>query len=58
MEEQLNLFESASKRWVERLWEGVDGERRDAVLAVLAQMALTRLEHLCSARTKEKADES
>ena len=58
MEEQLTLFEVASKRWVERLWERVGAERRDAVLAVLAQMATTRLEQLSSSRTKERADES
>ena len=58
MEEQLTLFEVASKRWVERLWERVGTERRNTVLGVLAQMATTRLEHLSSPETKETDDES
>jgi len=58
MEEQLSLFDSASKRWVERLWERVGDEQRDAVLGVLAQMATARLQHLSSPATKEEDDES
>lgn len=59
MEPQLNLFENATKAWVERVWEHVDAERREAVLAVLVQMALARLEHRSSMATKEESvDES
>ena len=58
MEEQLKLFESATTRWVERLWERVGAESREAVVAVLAQMAKARLEERSSLRTKERADES
>ena len=58
MEEQLILFESASKRWVERLWERVGDEQRDAVLGGLAQMAITELQHLSCPATKEEDDES
>ncbi len=58
MEEQLNLFESATTRWIERLWERAGAERREAVVAVLAQMAKARLEDLSSLRTRETGDES
>ncbi len=58
MSEQLNLFETASKRWVERLWERVGAEPREAAIAVLAQMAKARLEEVSSPRTKDTGDES
>ena len=58
MEEQLSLFETASKRWVERVWQRVGDEQRDAVLGVLAQMAIARLQRLSSSTAKEDDDES
>jgi len=58
MSEQLNLFETASKHWVERLWARLGAEPREAVLGVLAQMAKARLEAVSSPPTKETNDES
>ena len=58
MDPQLNLFEKATLPWVERLWERVGAEQREAVLAVLAQMGARRLERSSSTPTKETVDES
>ena len=58
MEEQLPLFESATRRWVERLWERAGPERRDEVVSVLAEMARTTLTPPRRApRAKEADDE-
>ncbi len=39
MSQQRSLFETGSAPWVVRLWERIDGARRQEVLAVLAEMA-------------------
>lgn len=58
MDEQLSLFETASKRWVERLWERAGLERREAALEVLAQMAAAHLTRTPAPPEQEAHDES
>ena len=39
MSQQLSLFETGTAPWVVRLWDTIDPEKRQEVLAILAEMA-------------------
>lgn len=61
MSEQLNLFETSSNVWVQRVWESVDLPLRHEVIGILAQMAtaLLQAERIAKKRVKkERSNES
>ncbi len=35
---QLNLFKPRTESWIVRVWETVDGERRQQIVTILAEM--------------------
>ncbi len=39
MSQQLRLFETGTDRWITELWKKVDPDRRQEVVAILAEMA-------------------
>lgn len=58
MSQQRSLFETGTAPWVVRLWDTIDPEKRQAVLAILAEMARDNLVALAQARREEKKHES
>jgi hypothetical protein len=61
MSEQLKLFETSNKIWVQRLWESVGQDCRGEAIEVLAQMAraLLQAEAIANSKArKENSDES
>ena len=61
MSEQLKLFETSNKLWVQRLWESAGSDCRREVIEVLAQMAKGLLQAEAIAKgtaRKESSDES
>jgi hypothetical protein len=43
MREQYLLFETAERRWAERVWQALDPETRSSIVVALAEMALASL---------------
>ena len=39
MSQQLRLFETATNRWIAELWKKVAPDRRQEIIAILAEMA-------------------
>jgi hypothetical protein len=58
MSQQLSLFETGTSPWVVRLWETIDPEKRQEVLAILAEMARDDLVALSSLRREGQNHES
>lgn len=49
---QLDLFETVTRSWILRVWETVDDERRQQVVAILAEMA----NEMTRAKTTQEQD--
>ncbi len=58
MKQQRSLFETETAPWVLRLWSTIEEERRQEVLAILAEMARDRLLALPQASKEGKTHES
>jgi hypothetical protein len=58
MSQQLSLFETGTSPWVVRLWETIDPEKRQEVLAILAEMARDDLVALSSLKREGQNHES
>jgi TorA maturation chaperone TorD len=58
MSQQRSLFETGTAPWVVRLWSTIDEERRQEVLAVLAEMARDSLLALQQDSRRDKHHES
>jgi hypothetical protein len=58
MSEQLQLFPPERPVWINRLWQRIDPNRRQAIVAILAQMARDALAVPATRRTREERDES
>lgn len=41
---QLNLFKTRTASWIVRVWETIDGEHRERVVTILAEMAIEMTE--------------
>ena len=58
MSQQLSLFETGTAPWVVRLWDTIDPEKRQEILAILAEMARDDLVALSALRREGKNHES
>ena len=58
MSQQRSLFETGTAPWVVRLWDTIDPEKRQEVLAILAEMARDDLVALSALRREGKNHES
>jgi len=58
MSQQRSLFEVGTAPWVVRLWDTIDPDRRQEVLAVLAEMARDGLVALAQVSREGQKHES
>jgi len=58
MSQQRSLFETGTVPWVVRLWDTIDLEKRQEVLAVFAEMARDILVALAQRSREDKKHES
>jgi TorA maturation chaperone TorD len=58
MSQQQSLFETGTAPWVVRLWDAIDPEKRQEVLAILAEMARDGLVALAPGSREGKNHES
>jgi len=58
MSQQRSLFETGTAPWVLRLWDTIDPEKRQEVLAILAEMARDDLVALSPLSREDKNHES
>jgi len=58
MSQQRRLFETGTAPWVVRLWDTIDPDKRQAALAVLAEMARDNLVALAQGSKEGKKHES
>jgi len=58
MSQQRSLFETGTAPWVVRLWDTIDPDKRQEVLAVLAEMARDDLVAAAQGSREEKKHES
>jgi hypothetical protein len=58
MSEQLQLFKPERPVWIDRVWQRIDPERRQELVAILAQMATDALTDPMARQAKERSDES
>ena len=58
MREQYLLFETKERCWAERVWQGLDPERRSTIIVTLAEMALVSLRRAPRPQAKERGDDA
>ena len=58
MSQQRSLFETGTALWIVRLWDTIDPEKRQEVLAILAEMARDDLVALSPLSKEGKNHES
>jgi hypothetical protein len=58
MREQYLLFETAERRWAERVWQALDPETRSSIVVALAEMALASLRRAPPPQAKERGNDA
>ena len=58
MREQYLLFETAERRWAERVWQALDSETRSSIVVALAEMALASLRRAPPPPAQERGDDA
>ncbi len=57
MGEQLELFETAERQWIKRLWESMPPEVREEVIDLLAEIGKTALKARKAGNNDENKEE-